>query len=618
MVSSHLITYKIFMNFTLQLSTAKDIAVLITVPVGKSGKITASARIDGKFTSEVDKKIFLPIDMKFTLLLRITQFVVEIYYNDEHVLDFVHRVSPLDVKDVHIEGPLIVEEVVFTPPQGSTLDPLPSYEQATRMGSDPITEFRHLDIGPPESSLTPTPAPIANASSSNLMAPTPPPITTSPNINQPNRGPSPFVPPSPNFFAASSSRENPGFPGGSTPSGLQKHEKGPAMVPTAFQLAQYGNTPSQQLPYVTSPTPTPTPAPGGSIPPNMPTLQPTAFQTQPLPTSYPSSSQAMQPIPSMGPQPNTPYPQIMPQVNQGYPTPMPYGFQQYPVGATNPQGVPMHPHYNPYQQSYPYAVPPGSYVTGYPQQVYPGHPAMYGRCQGNDAEQAGSQTNDSSDQQQSSQQNVSDGNQKHINLARTESFIKSVSSDEATIQLIMWLEMMEVVMQNLQKHPDGFHLAFEQNPSAENQQHIEQIRERLPRFVDIMRSPEFVAAVKNPRVLAAMRRIQLEMQVIHREAPNLGEMLCGRGSGEPTNAQQREVVAPRPSSPTPHRPRSPPPPPPATDDASKVNDRARVQYRRELEQLAKMGFLSEADGIAALRASDGNLERAVDHLLSQG
>ncbi|VDN30932.1 unnamed protein product [Cylicostephanus goldi] len=183
----------------------------------------------------------------------------------------------------------------------------------------------------------------------------------------------------------------------------------------------------------------------------------------------------------------------------------------------------------------------------------------------------------------------------------------------------MWLEMMELVMQNLQKHPDGFHLAFEQNSSAENQQHIEQIRERLPRFVDIMRSPEFVEAMKNPRVLAAMRRIQLEMQVIHREAPNLGEMLCGHGSSDPANAEEREeAVARRPRSPAPPPPRPPPPAPPASDAASKVNDRARVQYRRELEQLAKMGFESEADGIAALRASDGNLERAVDYLLSQG
>ncbi|VDM76343.1 unnamed protein product [Strongylus vulgaris] len=324
-----------FRSFTLQLASVNDLAVLVTVPIAKSGKITASARIEGKFTSEVDKKIFVPVDMNFNLHLRITQFVIEIYYNDEHMLDFVHRVNPMDIKEVHIEGPLIVEEVIFSPPQGASLDPLPSYEQATKMGSDPIAEFRHLNLGPPSSSLTPTPAPVVSSSS---PFPQPAPFSAS-VVNNPLPGiPLPAASSSSNPFGPSFSQQNYGVPPGSETSKPSRYENNPSFTPTAFQQAQqgqpYGTVPSQSSPYVTSPTPTPSPAPAANVSSTMPVLQP---------TPYPSSSQALRPIPSAGPTPNMPYPQMPPPQtqNQPYQTPMnPYGFQQYPMGVpTNPQGV---------------------------------------------------------------------------------------------------------------------------------------------------------------------------------------------------------------------------------------------------------------------------------------
>ncbi|RCN51435.1 galactoside-binding lectin [Ancylostoma caninum] len=389
-----------FRSFTLQLSSAKDIAVLVTLPIAKGGKITASARVDGKYTSEVDRPIFLPLEMKFTLHLRISQFVIEIYFNDNHVLDFVHRVNPTEIKEVHIEGPLIVEEVVFTPPQGASLDPLPSYEQATSMGSDPIKEFRHLNIGPPTSSLTPTPVPAAGSGSSPVLVPTPapPPIGLSTAVvNQPMAGiplpsgvvvlhktaelPEPGIASastSTNPFVSSSPEKFPALaPAGALSSKPTTHENNPNFVPTAFVQAQrYTPVSSTASPYVTSPTPTPAPTPAPAPYPTssgMPVLQPTSFQQTPLPsqqfqaTPYPSSSQALQPLPPTGPVAGMPYPQLMPQPPV---TGQPYGANvnhyQYPVGVPGQQGVAMHPHYNPYQQTspYPYQVPPAAYVPG--------------------------------------------------------------------------------------------------------------------------------------------------------------------------------------------------------------------------------------------------------------
>lgn len=79
----------------------------------------------------------------------------------------------------------------------------------------------------------------------------------------------------------------------------------------------------------------------------MPVLQPasfqqTAFQNQQYqPTPYPSSSQALQPMPSAGPVAGMPYPQLMPQPSA---TGQQYGagvnpYQPYPYGVPGQQGV---------------------------------------------------------------------------------------------------------------------------------------------------------------------------------------------------------------------------------------------------------------------------------------
>uniref|UniRef100_A0A0K0DRF1 Galectin domain-containing protein n=1 Tax=Angiostrongylus cantonensis TaxID=6313 RepID=A0A0K0DRF1_ANGCA len=95
-------------TFSIQLISANDIAILVTVPIAKSGQT---------------------------------------YFNNDHVMDFVHRVNPSEIKAVAIEGPLIVDEVVFTPPQGACLDPLPTYEEATGSSINPVPELRYMNIG---------------------------------------------------------------------------------------------------------------------------------------------------------------------------------------------------------------------------------------------------------------------------------------------------------------------------------------------------------------------------------------------------------------------------------------------------------------------------------------
>ncbi|KJH46480.1 galactoside-binding lectin [Dictyocaulus viviparus] len=146
-------------SFTLQLTSTDDIAILVTVPIARKGQITATAQINGNFTGAVEKPIFLQVLTRFTLELRVTQYVIEILFNNSHLMDFVHRVSPTEIKTVIIEGPLIVDEVVFTPPQGDWRDPPPTYEQATILSTMPIDEFKKLNIGSSTISTLPIPAP---------------------------------------------------------------------------------------------------------------------------------------------------------------------------------------------------------------------------------------------------------------------------------------------------------------------------------------------------------------------------------------------------------------------------------------------------------------------------
>ncbi|VDM53373.1 unnamed protein product [Angiostrongylus costaricensis] len=190
-------------TFSIQLISANDIAILVTLPIAKNGQITASARVDGRFTSEMEKPIFLPLQTKFTLRLHVAQYVIEIYFNNDHIMDFVHRVSPSEIKAVAIEGPLIVDEVVFTPPQGACLDPLPTYEEATGSSINPVPELRCMNIEKSPQQFVPTafqqfqshplsstPSILSTSSSSNLqpgasqLLPTPYPTSFPPNIAQ--------------------------------------------------------------------------------------------------------------------------------------------------------------------------------------------------------------------------------------------------------------------------------------------------------------------------------------------------------------------------------------------------------------------------------------------------
>ncbi|VDL76308.1 unnamed protein product [Nippostrongylus brasiliensis] len=303
--------------FTMQMSSAKDIAVLVTVPIAKNGHITASARIDGKFTSEVEKPIIVPLETKFTICLRFTQYVVEIFFNNNHVMDFVHRVPPADIKEVFIEGPLIVEEVVFSPPQGALLDPLPSYQQATE-SIPPVAELQYMSLGPSGASQPPVPPVVTAAPSVSSMpalqpVPGPPaPIGISPSIvNQSIAGipPPPLLPGSSWMPSGTAEKRAPSlnpFEEVATSSNSRNYENTPKYVPTAFQQAQTVPTSSTPTPYFT-PYAHPHYA---QVPPGVQMPNPYMPYQQPPPQAYPYAAGPYAPQASYAPQYYGNYPTV--------------------------------------------------------------------------------------------------------------------------------------------------------------------------------------------------------------------------------------------------------------------------------------------------------------------
>ncbi|KAK6046605.1 hypothetical protein COOONC_15890 [Cooperia oncophora] len=292
----------------------------------------------------------------------------QIYFNNIHMMDFIHLVSPTDIREVAIEGPLIVEEVVFTPPQGALLDPVPSYEQATISGVVPVADLQRLNLGTSSKSPSmgpgpPQPAPVPSPYSVLTPTPAPPQIGLSSSIiNQPMPG---IPAPAGTIKEASELPQNRSQSNSvslnpfeqSSSSGKQPiYENTPSYVPTPFQQAQSTSSSSSATPYyVTSPPETPYPSQSSIQPP-----QPQQFTTQPIQPyqspPYPTVSQnpmapySSTPQAAMAPYPSSSQAPFMTQQNlpgsvPQQPMPQPYGApQQYPYAAQNPY---MNPHQYP-------------------------------------------------------------------------------------------------------------------------------------------------------------------------------------------------------------------------------------------------------------------------------
>ncbi|CAJ0596697.1 unnamed protein product [Cylicocyclus nassatus] len=154
-------------HIAVRLIAFDDTALILTVPIGKEGKVTASARIDGNSTSELEKRASLPRDKKFNLELKFTKFTIEININKILLLEFIHRVEPESITELHIDGPLKLEEVVLSFPQDERIGAAAPQSDSTRE-----VEGTRRSSPPP---LTPEPAAVQTGSTISPTPADPPP-----------------------------------------------------------------------------------------------------------------------------------------------------------------------------------------------------------------------------------------------------------------------------------------------------------------------------------------------------------------------------------------------------------------------------------------------------------
>lgn len=239
--------------------------------------------------------------------------------------------------------------------------------------------------------------------------------------------------------------------------------------------------------------------------------------------------------------------------------------------------------------------------------------------QGNSTKQQSSQGSGAGDQTQNSEptggSNASEGSSSHADSTRVNSLIERISSDQATIQLLIWLEMMQLFVQSLSKNPQAVQQLLEQeNNVGDSPESVQQIRAQVPRLVDIARRPEFASALKNPRVLAAIRSIQREMDTIRSEAPSLVAILQGIEAVAEQEEQAGAAEASTSSQPPSYEQSRTPS---GGDASSSVDPELLYQlYHDELDKLTRMGFSNKAKSLEALRVSNGNMDAAVEFLLN--
>ena len=163
-----------------------------------------------------------------------------------------------------------------------------------------------------------------------------------------------------------------------------------------------------------------------------------------------------------------------------------------------------------------------------------------------------------------------------------------------------------------------------------NPQMQEQMRAMMPAFIQQMQNPQIQNVVTNPDALAAIMQIQQGMEQLRTVAPELVENM---GLTVPPAATTPNAAATNPTAPTTQTTET------NQQDAFShfmarmvsamaLNQGAEVdgqpaappeeRYRAQLEQLTAMGFVNRDANLQALIATFGDINAAVERLLSNG
>ncbi|CAF1112266.1 unnamed protein product [Adineta ricciae] len=258
------------------------------------------------------------------------------------------------------------------------------------------------------------------------------------------------------------------------------------------------------------------------------------------------------------------------------------------------------------------------------------------------ARQTQQQSNDSSNTQQASSAipTGATGNSPGLISPMMQNYMSQLVQNPRLLESVLNAPYMQPLMDSLAANPDISRQMVMNNPMfANNPELRDQMLNALPAMMEQMRNPEVQALMQNREALEAITQVQEGLQRLHTAAPNLfqaGGLPAGLrfgstgltspgttgGSSAPTSQQSRPADSTGTRS--------------NTSTANDSNNYAGVfaqmlnmmsnqnintppdqRYAVQLEQLVSMGFTNREANLQALTATMGDVNAAVERLLSQ-
>ncbi|KHN78573.1 Ubiquilin-1 [Toxocara canis] len=224
-----------------------------------------------------------------------------------------------------------------------------------------------------------------------------------------------------------------------------------------------------------------------------------------------------------------------------------------------------------------------------------------------------------------------------MNSPGIQNLTRQLLSDPAMVQQLLGGDALNSVTQMVQHNPSLVQQMLSSNPMfANNPAMQQQLQAAMPQLMNLLQRPETIQAMSNPRVLEAIQQIQRGMETLRREAPHL---LPSGMPLFPTVPTAAAPSAPSSATETSSTPASTTPAPasntPSTEQAMMMLNLIRQmtganlggtsgtpaqppeeRFRNQLEQLTSMGFSNQEANIQALLATFGDVNAAIDRLLS--
>ncbi|XP_037933149.1 ubiquilin-1 [Teleopsis dalmanni] len=214
-----------------------------------------------------------------------------------------------------------------------------------------------------------------------------------------------------------------------------------------------------------------------------------------------------------------------------------------------------------------------------------------------------------------------------LNTPAMQSLIQQMAENPSLMQNMLNAPYTRSMMESMAQDPDMAARLISTSPMlANNPQLQEQMRQMMPQFLNQMQNPDVMNMLSNPEALNAILQIQQGMEQLRSAAPGLvGSLGIPPPSVGNTNSSSNATNSNASVNPSAAQSGGP--------NAQLFNDfmtrmlngvtttgdnnqPPEVRYQSQLEQLSAMGFANREANLQALIATFGDINAAVERLLS--